>query len=395
MSSSKKVQILLFIFINGTMFIFGFLENIKGVSFPLIKTEFDVSYETQGRMVSFLSFSYTFFCLIGGFILSRFGVKKLYIAGFLFAFAGLVSVFFMPGYWTVALALFFVFSCFGLFEIGVNALASILFTGKAALFMMLMHFFYGIGAVVSPRGAGFVSTIPGLNWRHAYLFSIPLVLLFFIPCIILRFPGQSEQKAEGESDDVRKVGFAEALRTPKVWFFGLTLGLMISVEIASSNWGNLYFQDVYGFDPATKGAWFVSAYFVMFTLSRLVSGFIIEKLGYVRSLIYSVLGMIAVFSVGFSLGPNGIFVLPLVGFFVSIHWPTIMAVGIKAFGKNAPVISSAVIAIGGFLSAAFQYLIGHLNNVIGAAWGYRSCLVVEIIILGMLFRLKKLVPSVK
>ncbi|MDR0586742.1 MAG: MFS transporter [Treponema sp.] len=389
MAASKKTRILLIILINGTMFLFGFLENIKSVSYPLIKTEFGVSYDEQGRMVSLLSFSYTFFCVAAGFILSRFGVKKVYLLGFIFAFLGLLSIFFAPNFWMTAACLFLVFSCFGLFDIGINGLASILFSKKAALFLNLLHFMYGVGAIFGPRAAGILCNTEGISWRHVYLFSIPLILIFFIPAAMAKYPEPADNFPR-ESVTGSRIGFTGALRTPMVWFFGVTLGLMMSTEMATSNWGSLYFQDVYGMDPTTTGAGFVSSFFVLFTLSRLVSGFVIEKIGYIKSLIgaTAIIGMI--FIAGFALGRAGIYVLPVLGFFIAILWPTIMAVAIGAFGVNAPVMTSAVIAIAGLFNALMQLSTGYINRYIGAAWGYRSCLIFTAALVVLLLRLKKI-----
>jgi fucose permease len=399
------------------MFLFGFLENIKGVSYPLIKTEFGVSYDEQGRMVSLLSFSYTFFCVVAGFILSRFGVKKVYLLGFIFALLGLLSVFFAPNFWISAVCLFFVFSCFGLFEIGINGLASILFTKKAALFLNLLHFMYGVGAILGPRVAGILCGTEGMSWRHVYLFSIPLVLVFFIPAAVAKYPkpengrsgdsptGHAEnsppERAEGspagnaQPGTPAKTTFTGALRTPMVWFFGVTLGLMMSTEMATSNWGSLYFQDVYGMDPTTAGAGFVSSFFVLFTLSRLVSGFVIEKIGYIKSLIGTIVITGMIFIAGFALGRTGIYVLPVLGFFIAILWPTIMAVAIGLFGVNAPVMTSAVIAIAGLFNALMQLSTGYINRYAGAAWGYRCCLVFTAALIVLLPRLGKTLDKKK
>jgi fucose permease len=376
------------------MFLFGFLENIKGVSYPLIKTEFGVSYDEQGRMVSLLSFSYTFFCVTAGFILSRFGVKKVYLLGFIFALLGLLSVFFAPNFWITAACLFFVFSCFGLFEIGINGLASILFTKKAALFLNLLHFMYGVGAILGPRAAGVLCAAEGISWRHVYLFSVPLVLIFFIPAATVKYPDPADNFSRENAAGPR-IGFKGALRTPMVWFFGVTMGLMMSTEMATSNWGSLYFQDVYGMDPTTAGAGFVSSFFVLFTLSRLVSGFIIEKIGYIKSLIGAVLITGIIFIAGFALGRTGVYVLPVLGFFIAILWPTIMAVAIGVFGVNAPVMTSAVIAIGGLFNALMQLSTGYINRYIGAAWGYRSCLLFTAALVVLLLKLDKMLGKAK
>jgi fucose permease len=415
MAQSKKSRFLLLAILFGTMFLFGFLENIKGVSYPLIKNEFGVSYETQGKMISVLSVCYTLFVVFSGFMLGRWGIKKVYLLGLFFAFLGAASVYFMSGYWAVSAALLLIFAGFGIFEIGVNGAAVRLFTQKAALMMNLLHFMYGLGAIISPRAAGMLVNPagPGLGWRQVYLFTVPLALVILVPALFARFPRHDEDAAAEDAAAVSAAvsaaaetavaetggaekggaekpgGFIAALRIPAVWVFGVTLGLAMGLEMASSNWGGLYFQDVYGMDPATRGAGFVSSFFMLFTLSRLVSGFVIEKVGYMKSLFGAVLLMGIIFAAGFSLGAAGIYVLPLLGFVIAILWPTLMAVAMGHFGGHAAVMTAAIIAIGGLLNALMQLSMGYINRWLGAAWGYRSCLVFTVVLLWMLLRLRR------
>jgi fucose permease len=348
-------------------------------------------------MISVLSVCYTFFVVVSGFMLGRFGVKKVYMMGLVFALCSVVSIYFMPGFWTVSISLLLLFAGFGVFEIGVNGAATHLFTEKTALLMSLLHFMYGAGAILGPKAAGMLadSSGPGLGWRHIYILTAPLALLIFVPALFTKFP---DAAADANTRDVPAAGavdaakaaprFTTALKTPAVWLFGLTLGLMMGVEMASSNWGGLYFQDVYGMDPATKGANFVSAFFLLFTVSRLVSGFLIEKIGYMRSLTGAAAIIAAVFAGGFALGAAGIYVLPAAGFFIAILWPTLMAAAIGYFGGTAaPVMTAGVIAIGGLVNAGMQLSMGYVNRYIGAAWGYRSCLVFTVVLLALLARL--------
>ncbi|MDR1947814.1 MAG: MFS transporter [Spirochaetaceae bacterium] len=389
--------------IYGTMMIFGLLENIKGVSYPLIKTEFDASYEQQGLLVSLLSYSYVFFCLVAGFFLARFGVKRAFLSGFVCCLLGLGAVFFMPGYWTVMAALLLVYAGFGFFEVGVNALATQVFTAKAALLMSLLHFFYGAGAIIGPKAAGILIGRGGFTWKETYLIAIPLVLLFFIPALPIRFPGASRETAdepgktpgpEGEAPE-KPISFAGALKNPMVWAFAVTLGLMEVVEFSSANWGGLYFQDVYGLDPRTAGANFISNFYILFTLSRLVSGFAIEKIGYMRCLFIASFATVLVYALGFAAGPRGIYVLPVLGFFIAIMWPTIMAVAMGHFGSQSAVLTSAIIVLSGALNAAVQLLIGLTNRLIGAAWGYRSCILYALLMIGALILLRRRMARTK
>jgi len=174
----RPKNLLLFVVLFSTMFLLGFIENIKGVTYPLIKLSFDVSYERQGMMVSVLSLSYVLFSIVGGILIGSKGVKKTFALGSVFMFLGLGGAFFLPGFLPVASALFAVSAAFGLFEVSANALATQVFTTRAALFFNLMHFFYGAGSILSPRAAatsrqlwaGARYTFFQCRWRFAFLF---------------------------------------------------------------------------------------------------------------------------------------------------------------------------------------------------------------------------------
>ena len=213
--------ILLFIILFGVMFIIGYIENFKGVSYPLIKSDFNISYEQQGLMVSILSFSYVLFCFIAGVLIGRLGVKRTYYAGFVFMILGLAGTFFLPGFLLVFFALFLISASFGLFEVCSNALASQLFIKRAALLMSLLHFFYGAGSIFGPRAAGALAS--ETNWRYIYILSVPMVLLFFIPSLVTRFPGSGREIQDnispaGSAKELQqKTGFFQALKNPLVW----------------------------------------------------------------------------------------------------------------------------------------------------------------------------------
>jgi fucose permease len=376
------------------MLIFGLIENIKGVSYPMIKAEFSASWEQQGLMVSMLSLGYVGFSIVAGIFLGRFGIKPAFLSGFAVLILGLSSIFFMPDFFSAATALFLVFAGFGFFEVGINALASRTFTSNTALLMNVLHAFYGIGAIIGPKAAGALLNNTGLGWRYTYLLSLPLALVLFIPGIFAQIPGETRHRfAVGEADRtggvVTRKSFFDALRSPMVWLFSFTLGLSIIIEMNSANWGALYFQDVYGTDPTTGGAAFLSAFFIVFTLSRLVCGVFVERIGYMRSLTGLACIIMLIFIGGFCLGAKGIYVLPALGFFVALLWPTIMALAVVRFGDDAPVMSSAMIAIGGTVNAGGQFLVGLTNRLFGPAWGYRSSLLYTALLIGVLFLLRK------
>ena len=391
-------RILLFTVLFGTMLMFGLVENIRGVSFPLIRNEFDVPFERQGLMVAMIALAYALSNIIAGIFLGRFGIKPATFAGYSAIGLGIILIPFAPGFFPITIALFVVSGGGGFLEIGMNALASKVFMAKTALLMNLLHSFYGLGSIIGPRVAGFIVSDTEFGWRSVYLFSLPLVLLTFTLAIITRFPKSDSQVDSTDAGSpatagpvVRRKTFFDALRTPIVWLFAVILGLAVVIEVNTPNWGPLYFLDVHGLYPAAEGAAFISTFFLLFTLSRLVCGPFVERLGYVRSLLGVSVLTFAVFAVGFSMGARGIHVLPALGFLVALFWPTLMAVAIVTFGRDAPVYSGAMIAIAGLINTVVQFLVGLTNRVIGPAWGYRSSMLyTALLIFALLFLYKNL-----
>jgi len=196
--------------------------------------------------------------------------------------------------------------------------------------------------------------------------------------------------AGDENAGIKKAGFFTALKTPIVWVFAVVLGFMSAVEASTPNWAGLYFQDVYDLSAETRGAVFISTYFIFFTVSRLISGFIIEKIGYMRCLFIAVFAAIVILVVGFIYGAKGINVLPVLGFFVATFWPTLLAAAMVYFREDSAVMTSAIIAIAGALNSGFQYLVGLTNRFIGPAWGYRSAALYAVLVIAALLFLVRL-----
>ena len=390
MESSSKYNrqgYLLLVIIYATMFLFGFVENIKGVSFPLIKAEFGVNYDSQGGLVSLTWFGYVLFCFAASIFMQHFGTKKSILMGYVLICVGAIATLMAPSFWTAAVTLLIINTGFGFFEVGSNALGTVVFTKRAALMMSLMHFFYGFGAILGPKFAGMLTNTFSFSWRDVYIAVIIPLIVIGILISFTKF--ESENVGDETALNNPKITFIAALRNPMVWIFSLTLGFMEVVEFGASNWGGLYLQDVYGLDPRIVGASFVSIFYILFTLSRFFSGLIIEKIGYIKSLFISIIATIAIFFLGFVLGKSGIWLLPGTGFFIAIMWPTMMAVAMQTFGRDAPIYTSAIITVSGAVNGIFQLIIGFTNQYIGEAWGYRSCLLYAAVVFAMLYRLSK------
>ena len=367
----------------ASMALLGFLNSMRGVSFPLIRNDFNASYNAMGLMSALTLFAMVCFCAVSGNFMNRFGLKKNLIAGFLFLVLGAGSIYFSSAFW-MAVGFYLILQAgYGFFEIGLNGMGVRIFTVKMGLMMNLLHFFYGVGAIGGPRFIGYMVN-HGFRWQEVYPMALVPILMLLAISMALRFPARQESAAA-----VEKQSFWVLLKDPMVWFFGIIIGLGSAIEGCSVTWSGLYLYDVYGLDPSTTGAVFVSVFYMVFTVSRFCSGFLIEKIGYMRSVLISGLAIFVLFAVAFSLGKTGIYLLPVVGFFVAIIWPTVIAIGVSFFKERAQTASSAIICIVFALNGCVQYLIGLTNRFIGAAWGYRSCLLYSLIMVILLFQLAR------
>jgi fucose permease len=382
------------------MILYGFINSSRSIAYPLIKNEFGVSYDRQGLMVSAIAVFSVIACIVAGIMLGRLGFRKSLMLGFAFILSGMFCFRLANGFLFAAAMFLLIQMGLGFFEIGLNGMGVSAFTAKSALMMSLLHFFYGIGAIIGPAYAGLMTGSMGRNWRYIYFFGLFPALLLGIFTFIAApgKPTQSLLKKNGHEEDdsppAKRLSFFSALKEPVVWLFGITMGFGSTVEVGTTNWSALYLQDVYGFDPKIQGALFVSIFYILYTASRFLSGFIIEKIGYLKSITGGCVIVCLIFAAGFLLGERGIWILPVSGFFIAILYPTMLALSIPVFRENAQTVSSVIIPIAFTTNGLLQYSIGLINRFIGAEWGYRSSLVFSVLTFFLLLAVRKKVKAI-
>ena len=373
------------------MVVFGVVENLKGVTFPLIKDVFNASYDFQGYLVSISWYGYVIFCLVSAVVTERYGTKMGVVLGYVCTLVGCIVTAFVPNFLSVIISLMVVWMGFGFWEVGNNALAQKIFTKNSAVYLNLMHFFYGIGAIFGPQIATFLLQFSTTSYKGVYkLISIPILLIFLV-LLFTPFNLSSSSECEGNVDPSTpqvKLTVGGAMKMPYVWLCSITLGFMEVIEFSAANWGGLYYRDVYGLSIEKEGATFVSMFYILFALTRLLSGFIIEKLGYYTSLFLSLIIVILIYIIGFLLGKIGIWVIPFTGLFIGIQFPTFMCLLMQIFKENTSLISSVVIFLSGATNGLIQLLIGYINEYIGNEWGYRATILytlIPLILLGFVY----------
>ena len=366
MSNIQLKHIPLIIILYLTFIYFGLVENLKSIVFPLIKDAFNESYDKLGLLVSVSWFGYVLFSIVATFCLARYPTKWCFIFGYLLVIVGSLLTLVIPNFALSVVIMTIIWMGFGFFELSGNTLATTLFTSSSAIWLNLLHFFYGVGAVLGPYYASWMVSLLDMSYKSPY---IPVAIAVFITLIVIFFI-KFDVKSISENEK-STMTIKDALSNWLVWYSAISLGFMEVIEFGACNWGGLYYRDVYGLDLQTDGATFVSMFYIFFTITRLVSGFWIEKLGYLNSIIFSLVMCVIIYLIGFLMGANGRWLIPLTGFFIGILFPTYMCVGMEMFKDDGSMATNVMIVLSGATNGIMQYLIGIINEFIGNEWGFR------------------------
>jgi fucose permease len=247
--------------------------------------------------------------------------------------------------------------------------------------MNLTHFFYGAGSMAGPEYAARM-LVGGQSWKHVYAVAALVVIAVFTVLMVARFPSTEEHRAE------QRLSLRQVASNGKVWLFVLVIGLLVAVEIGTGNWLVSYLRGTYAMSEEESARW-LSLFFVFFTLGRLFGGYIIEKLGYVRCIGIFILLILVLYAGGFALGQPGVILFSITGFFISVMYPTFMAMIMKEFPVATSSVMGFVIAAVAAVNMLMNWVVGQTSDLLGVGAGFGSFMLYALLALLALLLLNR------
>lgn len=341
-------------------FLFGFTDNLKGPTLPAMLTEMKIDYATGGNIFFGEYLGFLIATMLTGVIADKFGLKSVLV------FAGICLVIGVSGYSTVqstlllSISLFIIGLGLGAFELGPNAVIVEIYKERKGLFLNLMAVLHGLGSLAAPL---FVSWLlaQGNSWRIAYRWDLALVALFLLLAIILRFP-KAEEKTQIDFSHIRNIAFKGSL---PVFYFAIAI--YVAAEIGVASWLVAYLQDFLGSTESVSNL-ALSLFFALLMIGRLIGGFFVHRLGYVRSILFAGLGAAICLALGTL--TNFSFFLPITGFFFSIIFPTITAAVSDSHTENINTILGTLFTFAGLGGVVGPWLIGWTSTNIDLRAGF-------------------------
>ncbi len=312
-----------------SMLIMAITDSTKGILIPSFKDIFSVSDTTIGTFLLLGSLSYVASTYLGSILCSKLGQKSIIMLGMTIAGTAFLITSFsksfthiMVGYVVITIGIAFI-------AIGLNTLIPLVKVTYLGLLMNLLHFFYGAGSTITQRVTGYL-VFEGISWRYIFIAYFGLYLLSFIVYAFVQTPeDQSTHSGRSKGPINNKVMLV---------LFCASLGFYVAAEIQTANWLLNYLKEVLLIN-INEGSFYVAFFFGIFSVGRLLGGLVVERFGYLKSVIISLSMALGLYTAGLILGGKALILVSVSGLFFAITFPTMLLVIQKTFSENATQIA--------------------------------------------------------
>ncbi|WP_051652417.1 MFS transporter [Clostridium algidicarnis] len=352
---NNNITALIFMFM--IMILAAVSENTRGVFIPGFKENFSVNDTKIGFMLTMGSIGYIAFTYLGGALSEKIGQRKVINIGILVMILSLVILSFSKDYKVFIIGMVLINSGLALTSIAINTIVPIMFVSMQTLIMNLVHFSYGLGSSLGQWGSGKLM-FKGVSWRSIYLAVAMAYGLMLIAARFIKIPDIHNEEKEAS------ISLTKALSNKVVIFYILALGFYIFAEVGTGNWFVNYMETSFDFDE-NKSSIYISMFFAVFTVGRLLGGFVVEKFGYIDVVLKSLIIGLIIYIVGILLGEKGVGVISIAGLFLSIAFPTIVGTLSKVFKGNSSYITGVIITFATSINMVLNLLIGIANDNLG------------------------------
>jgi fucose permease len=267
----------------------GLSGGLLGVAWPSMRGTFDLSLDAVGSLMIMSTVGSLLSSFSSGPVVSRTGTGTFFMVSSLLVAVGLLGYSVAPAWWLLLLCGLLVGMGAGAIDAGLNTYFA---QNHSASLMNWLHASYGLGAAIGPALMTAILEAE-LSWRWGYgAAGILLALLAAgFGLTLNRWRGSAQAMEAEPGSPVGRMRVADTWRMPVVW---LSVGLFFTyagIEASAGQWPYSLFTEARSVAASAAGLW-ISVYWGSLTVGRLVFGIVVERLGVVRLLRLSMLGVV-------------------------------------------------------------------------------------------------------
>lgn len=367
-----------FITVAGLFFIFGFITNLNMALVPHLRSIFDLPYAWAMLAESAFFLAYFVFSSPTSKLIEVIGYKRTMVVSLFIQVVGCLM--FVPAAKLVSFPLFltavFVVGA-GVTALQTSANPYVAILGpehSAPVRLTLAQALNSLGGSIAPLVAGaYILTDPAKmsskaaiadTVRGPYIAIAAGLLILGVAVAFMHLPHISQTQAFRPAKEGDPILSRSIFRYRHTVLGAVGIFLYVGVEVGLASIAVNYFKSQ-GIDSAKTASFLVSLYWFGALIGRLLGSWILTK--FKSNMLLGIFGFTAALLIlvsMFSTGPVAIWTLVACGFFNSIMFPNIFALGIAGLGpmtsKGSGLIMTAV--VGGAIVPA---LIGYVADKTG------------------------------
>ncbi|SOD12108.1 L-fucose:H+ symporter permease [Pedobacter xixiisoli] len=411
---SRKQYLFPLILITSLFFFWGLVHNIDPTLIAHLKKTFTLS-NLESSLVDFSVFiAYFVMAIPAGLMMKKWGYKSGIVFGLLLFACG--AFLFIPAanthqYVYFLGALFVVASGLAFLETAANPYVTVLGPPETSSFRLNMaQSFNGIAASIAPLiGKHTILTNTDVTTEHIQQMDVAtkakfieeasnsvkapfivlgiIILIVAVIFIFLKLPEIKEQKNTAKEKTIWQIFAIKHTRWAVIAQF-----FYVGAQICFSSFFLVYAEKAAGLDNHSSSDYLI-AYGALFMIGRIVGTVFMKFVEAPRLLtLYTIIAILLTIVAIFGSGTYTIYCLLGIGFFISIMFPTIFALGVKDLGEDTKTASSLIIMsiVGGaIIPLALGYVADVTHNI---QYGYSVPLICLFVVL--YFAYKGYKPSV-
>ena len=363
-----------------TFFVISFLTNILGALNPNVSASYSLT-ETMAGFLPFAFFiAYGVMSIPSGFLLEKWGEKKMMVLAFTLAFLGALVFAVYPYFNVFVVSLFTIGTGMAVLQVVINPLLRVSGGEEHYAFnSVLAQLIFGAASFVSPQMYSYLVTnidkgnvqkpfiemmsslVPqSMSWVSVYWVFALMSILMIVVIVFVKFP-----KVELQEDE--KVGskesYLELFKNKYVILYFLGIFAYVGTEQGISYWMSKFLSNYHGFDPNTTGADAVAYFWGLMTIGGIL-GLVLLKLLDSKIVMrwFTILAMISLVAGLFGDDQISLWAFPISGFFLSVMYPVIISLGLNSVKKHHGSFAG-ILMTGIAGGAVVQILIGGISDL--------------------------------
>lgn len=386
-AGGKKNKFLFpFILVTSLFFLWGMAHNLDSILIPHLKKACELNNRQSTLVDTSVFFAYFIMAIPAGIFLKRWGYKTGIITGLLIFALG--AFLFVPAantrsYGLFLLALFVIGCGLAMLETAANPYAAILGPPEGSgTRLNLAASFNGLAAFIAPIiGTAFI--LSGIEHSGAELNSMPvaerltylnteaasvklpyIILGTILLIVALLFYFFHLPEVKDDTKIAKPSQFIKALNHRHLTWAVIAQFAYVGAQVCVTSFFIRMAKQGGGIDEKTAG-YYLGVYGLLFMLGRFAGTFFLRFISAHKLLaIYAVASVLLCLMAIFGEGAYVIYALGGLGFFMSVMFPTIFALGIDKLGKDTKIGSSLLVMsiVGGSI---FPYIMGTVIDMNG------------------------------